>query len=141
MVCLVLLRAFQQIDHAGFVLVIRKSFRYISIDFTLRDKNTHDGHVNESISNGAAMTVSGVMKRGSILNSLRFFHVTSNTAPDIMHDLLEGVIPMEVKLVLHRFIYEDHFFTLHDINVLMSSHNFGHCDNNKKNFPAYGIYP
>ena len=99
----------------------------------LRDTDSHNVHVQESLDNTAAVSVSGV-KRGCILNTLRYFHVTKNVAPDIMHDMLEGVIPMEVKLVLYTFIYDDKFFKLDTLNNLLSSHNYGHYD--KKNKPS-----
>ena len=51
-----------------------------------------------------------------------------------MHDLLEGVVPMEVKLVLHRFIYVDNFFTLDTFNLHLTSHSYGLCD--QKNKPS-----
>ena len=37
----------------------------------------------------------------SLLDSLTFFDVCSGTfVPDIMHDILEGVLPLEVRLML-----------------------------------------
>ena len=106
---------------------------FVGEHFVLRDTDSHNVHVQESLDNTAAVSVSGV-KRGCILNTLRYFHVTKNVAPDIMHDMLEGVIPMEVKLVLYTFIYDDKFFKLDTLNNLLSSHNYGHCD--KKNKPS-----
>jgi len=35
------------------------------------------------------------------LNSLKYFSVSSGTlVPDLMHDILEGALPLEVKLML-----------------------------------------
>ena len=107
---------------------------FLGEDFPLRDKDTHTLHVEECVRNAAAAVTLNGVKRDCILNSLSYFHVTQNTAPDIMHDLLEGVIPMEVKLVLYRFIYDDNLFTLHKFNALMLGHNYGHCD--LKNKPS-----
>lgn len=39
------------------------------------------------------------IKRENSLNKLLFYHVTDNVAPDIMHDILEGVRGYEIKLV------------------------------------------
>jgi len=37
----------------------------------------------------------------ALLGSLAYFSVTSGALiPDIMHDVLEGVLPLEVKLIL-----------------------------------------
>ena len=45
-------------------------------------------------------TLFGINRRAS-LHTLRFFDVTSGALiPDIMHDNLEGALPLEVKLIL-----------------------------------------
>ena len=36
------------------------------------------------------------VKRASILNQLRFFHVVDGLCLDVMHDQLEGVLPLEI---------------------------------------------
>ena len=41
------------------------------------------------------------VNRRSLLTSLTYFDVTSGSLiPDVMHDFLEGVIPLELKLML-----------------------------------------
>lgn len=52
------------------------------------------------------------MNRRSSLDTLRFFDVTSGALiPDIMHDILEGALPMEVKLMLRvSFIVTIHLY-------------------------------
>lgn len=41
------------------------------------------------------------MNRRALLNTLDFFSVASGALiPDIMHDILEGALPLEVKLML-----------------------------------------
>ena len=41
------------------------------------------------------------VNRQALLNTLNFFSVASGAlVPDIMHDLLEGALPLEVKLML-----------------------------------------
>ena len=38
----------------------------------------------------------------SILNELAYFHVIGGLAPDVMHDILEGILPLVLsKLILH----------------------------------------
>lgn len=45
------------------------------------------------------------INRRALLNSLDYFKVTSGSLiPDIMHDVLEGALPLEVKLMLK--VYE-----------------------------------
>jgi len=41
------------------------------------------------------------VNRRSLLMSLSYFDVTSGSLiPDVMHDFLEGVVPLELKLML-----------------------------------------
>lgn len=43
----------------------------------------------------------------------RYFHVADGgLLPDIMHDVLEGALQYEVKLMLRTMIQEDHYFSL-----------------------------
>lgn len=50
-------------------------------------------------------TTFGVNQRAS-LHTLRYFDVTSGALiPDIMHDILEGALPLEVKLMLRVSLY------------------------------------
>ena len=37
---------------------------------------------------------------------LRYFHVTESLIPDVMHDVLEGVLPYEVKELLKHLTNE-----------------------------------
>lgn len=54
-------------------------------------------------------------------------------APDIMHDILEGVGPLEVKLVLNSLIEQKHL-TLDKLNYRITSFDYGFCD--KGNVPS-----
>ena len=58
------------------------------------------------------------------LNELSYFHVTLNRAPDVMHDMLEGVCPLEVHLILNKLI-DKHYFTLETLNGRITSFNYG----------------
>jgi hypothetical protein len=62
----------------------------------------------------------------SPLNQIEHFHVANSQLPqDVMHVLLEGVIPMEMKLMLKVFIYEKKYFTLQFLNERMKFFCFG----------------
>ena len=53
----------------------------------------------------------------SVLSELKYFDVTSGSLmPDVMHDVLEGVLQFEAKLLLRQFIHHDHYFTLAQLN-------------------------
>ena len=44
------------------------------------------------------------IKASCLLNDFEHFHVGTNYAPDIMHDILEGICGLEVHLVLANLI-------------------------------------
>ena len=53
----------------------------------------------------------------SPLNKISNFHVVEQLPQDIMHVLLEGVIPYELTLMLDNFICEKGYLTLVQLNV------------------------
>lgn len=73
------------------------------------------------------------IKTTCLLNDVHNFHVTNNFAPDIMHDLLEGVCSLEVHLVLETLI-QDGYFTLDLLNSRITSFDYGIPD--AKNKPS-----
>lgn len=49
------------------------------------------------------------VNRCAFLNTLEFLSVTSGALiPDIMHDVLEGILPLEVKLMLNVSQFNKH---------------------------------
>ena len=68
-------------------------------------------------------TTYGVL-RDSILNSLQYFHTTEGLVPDIMHDVLEGVLPMCVKHLLSNLI-ERSVISLTELNRRIDAYEFG----------------
>lgn len=91
---------------------------------------TGEDHEVDIDINNPAMT--GV-KSSCLLNDVENFHVTNNIAPDIMHDLLEGICSLEVHLVLAVLIQEG-FFTLDLLNSRVTSFDYGLQD--LKNKPS-----
>lgn len=91
-------------------------FQFIESSFQLRTRETHSCHcasLHGPLSAHAASTY-GVM-RDSILNTSDFFHVTEGLVPDVMHDVLEGCAPYEVKELL-KYLVAERVVTLEDIN-------------------------
>ena len=70
---------------------------------SLRSKDLHIEHIRVIQENPALKSTFGV-KRDFPLNSSQFFHSSNNCAVDIMHDLLEGVVQYELKLVFQYLI-------------------------------------
>ena len=60
----------------------------------------------------------------SILNSSTYFHVVDGLPPDIMHDVLEGALPYEIKLMFTYFL-QNRYFTLKVVNKRIESFNYG----------------
>lgn len=58
--------------------------------------NRENYQQHAALNNG---TMTGI-KKDSCLNTMKYFHVTENVGVEIMHDVLEGVAPLEVKLLL-----------------------------------------
>ncbi|KAJ8018667.1 hypothetical protein HOLleu_43234 [Holothuria leucospilota] len=102
-------------------------------EFVMRDIETHELHIEEAehMRNGNPNT--GV-KKACILNNLRYFHTTTNYNFDIMHDMLEGVCPFEVKLLLNYCIYVEHYISLEELNRRLKSFAYQLID--RKNKPS-----
>lgn len=100
--------------HASYFTCIRLNI----LQFTTEElqARTIENHTRHCSALGGALdshiaTTYGVA-RNSILNSLSHLNVINGLPPDVMHDVLEGVLPLEVKLMLQQFISEDRLFTL-----------------------------
>ena len=74
------------------------------------------------------------MKSSCILSELRCFHSVTNYNLDIMHDLLEGVCPYEVKLVLYQLMYVDKLVSLKELNQRIRGFQYSFTD--RKNKPS-----
>ncbi|CAB3980521.1 Hypothetical predicted protein [Paramuricea clavata] len=83
------------------------------------DNYTEDLDLNDPSSTG--------IKAPCLLNDLEHFHVTTNYAPDVMHDLLEGVAGLEVHLVVADLV-QSGFFDLDLLNSRITSFDYAPCD-------------
>ena len=72
------------------------------------------------------------VKSNSIPNQSRFFHVVDGLDPDIMHDQLEGVLPLTVKLMLKHFIQVDKYLTIDMLNHHIKAFHYGSADGTNK---------
>lgn len=71
------------------------------------------------------------VKRECSLNKLQFYHVTDNITTDVMHDILEGIGGLEIKLVLNSSI-EQKVMTLEQVNNRLVSFDYGFHDVHNK---------
>ena len=66
------------------------------------------------------------INRESICNELQYFSAASGAlVPDVMHDVLEGVLQYEVMLLLRHLIYDESCFTLDQLNSRISRMELG----------------
>ena len=71
------------------------------------------------------------IKSACPLNSVTKFHVITNHAQDVMHDMFEGVCPLELKLVLNELISKG-YFNIDQLNALVLSFNNGFHEKQNK---------
>jgi len=99
-----------------------QSVQLIATDFRRRTRCEHDSHVAEVVSSSLS-SVFGVKSNCVLHDYLSAFHVTNGLPPDVAHDLLEGIVPMEIALCLGVFIAKD-YFSLSWFNCLLKSYPF-----------------
>lgn len=96
-------------------------------DFQLRTVEQHNRCVDELHQNPALKSVSGVKGECVLSKHLSFFHPVTGFPPDILHDLFEGVIPIELSLCLQDLISKG-FFTLDRLNHIIRSFPYKNSD-------------
>lgn len=74
------------------------------------------------------------MKGGCPLNKCKYWSVPENMMLDCMHDLFEGVVSYELKLLLNHFINIDNFMNLDNVNNAIAQFPYGRSD--AKNRPS-----
>lgn len=72
------------------------------------------------------------LKKKSIINTLKYFHVSNNYSFDIMHDLLEGVVQYEIKLLFGHLT--QNFISEEDLLSRIYSFDYGFLE--RKNRPT-----
>lgn len=82
-------------------------------NFVLRSPESFDEAVNVLKQSDLA-SVDGV-KRDCPLNSLAGFHTCTGFPPDFLHDVLEGIVPVELSLCLADLISKN-YLTLEELN-------------------------
>lgn len=98
---------------------------FLESDFELRSPEIHQQHV-ENLSTGSNSVAYGINRQSS-LDDIPNFSVVQNLPHDIMHDLLEGVIPYEMKLLLNHLINEK-YFTISTLNYRLRCFDFGYSE-------------
>lgn len=81
----------------------------------------HTEHCQKMEANPRLPYVMGV-KQSWILNSLQCFNTCENFSVDIMHNILEGVAPYEMKLIMLHAIDQ---YTTKEVDMRIKSFNYG----------------
>jgi len=69
-----------------------------------RTRETHDRHVQEVLHDPTLAKDRGVKKECPLTTNVTHFHVVDGFPPDILHDFLEGIVPVELSLCLKNLI-------------------------------------
>ena len=88
----------------AYVSVIIASLQFCEEKFELRNLDDHK-HCDDVEGDRSLSTEWGVNRR-SVLMELQYFNVCECLLPDVMHDLLEGALQYEAKLLLQRCVGE-----------------------------------
>ena len=99
----------------------------------IRTKAVYEYHMNAVEEDPTNRSVYGVVRRCAF-SAIESFHVTEALPPDIMHDCLEGVFAMVLRIVLEALVDNNEVpLSLHDVNSELS--NFGYGQNDVRNKP------
>jgi len=96
-------------------------------EFSQRTKASHDLHV-QTVQEGDTSSSHFGVKGGCVLReSLNYFHTITGFPPDILHDFLEGIVPVELSLYVKEMIRLK-YFTLEYLNKRIASFPYQHTD-------------
>lgn len=109
---------------------MKKSFH--EEDFVLRRFETHEYHLKACCENAELKKAYGVTGPCPF-SELKYFDTTTAFPPDIMHDILEGVVPVILKLVICQS-HKEKLITIPEINSELQHLAIG--QNDLKNKPV-----
>jgi len=105
--------------------------KIVTVDcIELRTRDNYDQHSSIDLPQGGQRF--GIRHRSEFISGS--FHVADGLPPDIMHDLLEGVVPYETALVLKVFLSKK-YLTPDELNEILSTWNYGPLDKADKPVP------
>lgn len=100
--------------------------------------DTHNQQVQEVKQDPIVAKRYGV-KGGLCIDSLEHFHVVRGYPPDILHDLLEGIVPVELSLCISDMISKK-YFTIETLNHAMKTFEYAFHDKTDRPQPiAHGF--
>ncbi|KAL3999898.1 somatostatin receptor 2 [Sarotherodon galilaeus] len=96
-------------------------------DFQLRGVDQHNSFLEELRQTDYLQSVNGVKRECVLGKHLLFFHPITGFPPDILHDLFEGIIPLELSLCLKNLISKG-FITFDTLNNFIKSFPYKYSD-------------
>lgn len=107
---------------------IQKSFN--PLDYEERTVENYSNQAALVADNPELSKIYGIQS-DSAFNVLKYFHVARGLPPDIMHDLLEGVVPYEISLIFKAWIGKG-LISLQFINRQIRTFKYGILDARNK---------
>jgi len=98
---------------------------YSEEKFKLRSKQQYYNHCNTLLKQSSTSGHVFGIKSVCAFSQLKYYHPAENDTCDIMHDILEGVAPYEVKLLLYDMIVKRKLLSLDEFNGLLTAFDFG----------------
>ena len=97
-------------------------------NFQPRTRATHQAHCSSlggPLHDHIATTYG--LNREPYLNQLKYFHTTEGLVPDVMHDILEGVLPLAIKHTL-KYLLDATSLTVTEMNRRIERFDYGVID-------------
>lgn len=102
--------------------------KFVESAFELRTSNEHQKQLG--MLTGPSFQTNSVefgINHASELDRIPYFSVAENLPHDIMHDLFEGVIPCEMKLLLTHLVNAK-YFTIATVNDRLRRFDYGYME-------------
>lgn len=95
--------------------------------FECRTSQYHDRQVSEVLENPHLVKEYGVKGPCVLSNNLEHFHTISGFPPEIMHNLWEGIIPVEMSVCINDLISQK-YITLESVNKVIKDFPYQFTD-------------
>lgn len=93
-------------------------------ELSVRTEANHDHDLNV-VKQGEKGSLHGVQGNCVLNQRLDYFHTVSGFPPDVLHDLLEGIVPVELAVCIRKMILSK-CFTLQYLNKRIASFPYQH---------------
>src|SRR6218665_357044 len=108
------------------------SLKSAEADCQLRTSQMHCYHVKAVMSNSNIAKSTYGVTGPCPFDVLHYFSTTEVFCPDLMHDFLEGTVPLLLRLILHSFVHDSKYFSATFINDKLDKFRFGQNDRKAK---------